>query len=204
MRLDTVAQIVAKCPVPPGPMQDAILKLPSPVLMTAFREETLNPQSDLPEEKSRVPMTPHPTVTHTSSEDLGSPPLCPNPSPNPRTTPAVPHDFPAILALHLLPPIAYLSHIHHLLRMSRSLSPIPIPRVRRSSSSERRHPRFPPVSSVTHWLTNPCNRHQWSSMIRRPRVRRSQTAITHSPHLPSFPPSTTSQQIRASRALSPH
>lgn len=145
MPLDTADQIVANCPGPPGPTQDVILNLPSAVLMMPFREETPSPQSDPPEEKSRVPTTPCPTA---SSEDLRFPPLCPNLA-NPRTTPTALHDFPVTLALQLIPP--YLSHLRHLLTMSRSLNPIMTPRERRFHRSERLHPRSPPVSSVTRW-----------------------------------------------------
>ena len=195
MRLDTPAQIVAKCRVPPGPTQDGILKPLSAALMMACPGEPPNPQSDPPEEKSRAPTTPPPMA---SSAALLSPSPCPNLTlPNPQTAPTARHDFPTILVLHQL--LVYPAHQHRL-----SLILISTPRGRRSPSTERRRPRFPPVSSVTHWWTNLRYRPQSLSMIHRPRVRRNRTGATRSPHLRSSLPSTASPRIQASQVLSPH
>jgi hypothetical protein len=76
MRLDTLAQIAAKCHVRPGPTQDAILKPPLAVPKIAFPAEPHNPHSVLPEGRSRVRTTRGDPMA--SLADSLFPSLCPS------------------------------------------------------------------------------------------------------------------------------
>jgi hypothetical protein len=152
MRLDTLAQIVARCPVRPGPTQDVTLKPPLAALKIAIPAEPPNPHSVLPEERSRVRTTRGDPMV--SLADLLFPSLCPSLTQvNPPTAPTAHHDFPVILVHHLRPP--FTPHLHRL-----SLIPILIRRERRSLRTEHQRPRFPPTLSAIHWWTNLCYNHQ--------------------------------------------
>ena len=148
MRRDTLAQIVAKCPVRPGPTQDAILKPQSAALKIAFPEEQHSPPSVLPEGRSRARTTLGAPMA--SLADLLSLSLWPSPT---STALIAHHDFPVTLVLHLHPPLT--PHLHRLF-----LILILIRRVRRFLNLEHQRPTFPPMSSVIHWWTNLCYHHQ--------------------------------------------